>query len=153
MISWLIINMDFELSINYLIADLCAIQRGKIENALENVGIHSGQVFILFELWKTDGLSQIEIARNLNLSAPTINKLVKGLKQTDFINMTRSENDTRVVNVFLTEKGKSVKTEIEEIWAGLDDQFTMNLTGTEKLIFAQLLDKVLQNFYNDKINT
>ena len=124
----------------------------KLENALENVGIHSGQVFILFELWKTDGLSQIEIARNLNLSAPTINKLVKGLKQTDFIDMTRSENDTRVVNVFLTEKGKSVKTEIEEIWAGLDDQFTMNLTGTEKLIFAQLLDKVLQNFYNDKIN-
>lgn len=144
--------MNFETSINYLIADLCAIQRVELENALSVVGIHSGQVFILFELWNSDCLSQIEIAKNLNLSAPTINKLVKGLKQSGFIEMTRSETDTRVVNVYLTEKGKSVKSEIEEIWKNLDNQLTLNLTETEKLIFVQLLEKILQNFYDGKKN-
>lgn len=140
--------MEFEKSLNYLLADLCAIQRGEIESALNKVGIHSGQVFILFELWNSDRLSQIEMAKNLNLSAPTINKLVKGLKQSGFIEMERSETDTRIVNVSLTEKGRIVKSEIEEIWKELENRLTLNLTDTEKLIFNQLLDKILQNFYN-----
>lgn len=140
--------MNFELSINYKIADLSAVHRGMLEDALSETGVHSGQVFVLFELWKQDGLSQVELANNLKLSPPTINKLVKGLSDSGYINLQRSKTDGRMVCVYLTEKGHLIKDRIEIIWVDLENRISENLTETESLILIQLLDKVLFNFYN-----
>ncbi len=125
------------------------LHRTELEKCLSEVNIHSGQVFILFELWNEDGLSQVDLTKNLKLSAPTINKMVKSLSEAGFIIMKRSESDARFVNVFLSEKGKQVKTGVENIWQDLESKITIHLTETEKLIFLQLLEKVLLYFYND----
>ena len=140
--------MNFESTINYKIADLTAVHRGMLENVITRSGIHSGQIFILFELWKKEGLSQIQLANNLKLSPPTINKLVKGLADSGFIELRRSETDARMVCVYLTEKGVQIRTQVDSLWEELENQISENLTETEKLIFIQLLDKVLLNFYN-----
>lgn len=140
--------MNFEKTLNYLIADLTAIHRNELEKSLLNYELHSGQIFILFELWKVDGQNQITLARNLNLSAPTINKLVKGLAFGNFVESRRLKTDTRIVEIYLTKKGLEIKPEIEKIWASLEDKMTVNLTDTEKLIFMQILEKVLVTFYN-----
>ena len=141
--------MQFSKTINYKISDLAALHRTELEKSLSGVKIHSGQVFILFELWNKDGLSQIDLARNLKLSAPTINKMVKNLSDSGFVSLKRSESDARLVNVFLTDKGKQVKTDVERIWLDLETKITTHLTETEKLIFLQLLEKVLLYFYKD----
>ncbi len=141
--------MDFSGTNNYKISDLAALHRTELEKRLSSVGIHSGQVFILFELWDEDGVSQIDLAKNLKLSAPTINKMVKSLNSAGFIILKRSESDARLVKVFLSAKGKQVKSGVENIWQELESNITTNLTETEKLIFLQLLDKVLLYFYND----
>ena len=140
--------MDFENTVNYMVADLCAVHRTGLEKHLNTAKVHSGQVFILFELWKKDGISQIDLSKNLNLSPPTINKLVKGLCENGYVNLKRSTDDARVVNVFLTKKGFEIKPEIEIIWNRLEENITKNFTQTEKLIFLQLLEKILLNFYN-----
>ena len=141
--------MDFSKTINYKISDLATLHRTELEKSLSGVDIHSGQVFILFELWNEDGLSQIELAKNLKLSAPTINRMVKSLDNAGFVILQRSESDARLVNVFLSDKGKSIKTQVKNIWQELESKITFNLTETEKLIFLQLLDKVLLYFYNN----
>ncbi|CAN5723693.1 hypothetical protein BH20ACI4_BH20ACI4_00670 [soil metagenome] len=141
--------MDFSKTINYKISDLAALHRTELEKSLSGVNIHSGQVFILFELWVEDGLSQTDLAKNLKLSAPTINKMVKGLSDAGFIILKRSESDGRLVHVFLSEKGKQVKSGVENIWHDLESKITIYLTETEKLILLQLLEKVLLYFYND----
>lgn len=139
--------MNFEKSLNYLLADLTTVHKNLLEKKLNRYGVHSGQVFILFELWNSDGLSQTVLATNLNLSPPTINKMAKSLEAKDFIKLKRSDSDTRIVNVYLTEKGKNVRAEIEQSWSCLEDEITKNLTETERLIFHQLIEKVLLNFY------
>lgn len=141
--------MEFTNTINYKIADLSVVHRTELESNLSTIGIHSGQVFILFELWNQNGLSQIELANNLKLTAPTINRLVKGLKKSGFIYLKRSDSDGRIVNVFLTDKGKQVKTEVETVWQNLEMNITKHLTETEKLILLQLLEKTLLHFYGD----
>lgn len=146
--------MDFQHTINYKIADLSAVHRTELEKALAETGVHSGRVFILFELWKDDGLSQIELSKRLRLSAPTVNKMVRGLADSSFVKFSRSESDARIVNVFLTEKGAGIKPRIENVWQNFEQQLTANLTETERLILLQLLDKILVFFYNDpKIDT
>ena len=140
--------MNFEKTLNYLIADLTAIHRNELEKRLLKYELHSGQIFILFELWNIDGQSQITLARNLNLSPPTINKLVKRLVSGNFVEARRSIIDTRIVEVYLTRKGLEIKPELEQVWVELEDKITVNLTDTEKLIFMQILEKVLISFYN-----
>lgn len=141
--------MIFSDTINYKISDLSALHRTELEQRLSYTGVHSGQVFILFELWKQDGLSQIQLANNLKLTAPTINRMVKSLSDSGFIKLSRSETDARLVNVFLTEKGITIKAEVEVVWNELESKITQHLTETERLIFLQLLEKVLLYFYND----
>lgn len=139
--------MNFEKSINYLLADLTTVHKNLLEKTLNKYGVHSGQVFILFELWNSDRLSQTTLATNLNLSPPTINKMAKSLEAKGFITLKRSDSDTRIVNVYLTEKGKDIRSEIEQSWSVLEEEITKNLTETERLIFQQLIEKVLLNFY------
>jgi MarR family transcriptional regulator, organic hydroperoxide resistance regulator len=139
--------MTFEKSLNYLLADLTTVHKNLLEKTLSEYGVHSGQIFILFELWTSDGLSQTVLAANLNLTPPTINKMVKSLETKDFVSLKRSDSDTRIVNVYLTEKGKNIHDEIARVWSVLEDKITKNLTETEKLIFHQLIEKVLLNFY------
>ncbi len=145
--------MDFENTINYLLADISVIHRTEMEAVLSKTGIHSGQVFVLFELWKTDGLSQIDLAKNLYISAPTVNKLVKGLQSGGFIKTKRSLTDARMVNIFLTDKGLEIRAEIENVWDIFEKSVTSNLTETEKLILLQLLKKILLNFYDENENS
>lgn len=140
--------MDLEKTLNYFIADLTAIHRNELEKRLLKFDLHSGQIFILFELWNTDGQSQITMSKNLNLSPPTINKMVKALASNNFVESKRSTIDTRIVEVFLTKKGLEIKPEIEKIWLDLEEKIASNLTETEKLIFMQILEKVLITFYN-----
>lgn len=139
--------MNFEKSLNYLLADLTTVHKNLLEKTLNEHGVHSGQIFIFFELWSSDGLSQAVLANNLNLSPPTINKMVKSLEAKGFVRLNRSDSDTRIVNVYLTEKGKNIHDEIAQIWNELEEKITKNLTEPEKLIFHQLVEKVLLNFY------
>lgn len=139
--------MNFEKSFNYLVADLTTAHKNLLEKTLIKYGIHAGQIFVMFELWNLDGLSQTTLANNLKISPPTINKMVKSLEAASFVDLKRSDSDTRIVNVFLTEKGVSLRSEIEQVWTELEEKITKNLTETEKLIFNQLLEKVLSNFY------
>lgn len=140
--------MNFEKTLNYMIADLTTVHKNLLEKTLNKYGIHAGQIFILFELWNSDGMSQTALANNLNVSPPTINKMVKSLENKNFIKLRRSDSDTRIVNVYLTENGKNLRGDIEQVWSELETRITINLTETEKLIFNQLIEKVLLNFYN-----
>jgi DNA-binding MarR family transcriptional regulator len=137
--------MELTKSINYLFNQVFNAYRLNLEKSLNSIGLHSGQVFILIILWTEDGLSQNEIAKKLNLSPPTINKMIKSLIESGFLNSKKSEADGRVTNIFLTEKGYEVKPRVLEIWQELERDIYSNLTETEKMILHQILDKTLQN--------
>jgi DNA-binding MarR family transcriptional regulator len=49
----------------------------------------------------------------------------------------------------LTERGRQIKADVENVWQKLEIKITQQLTETEKLIFLQLLEKILLYFYND----
>ena len=137
--------MEFEKSINYLFNQVFNAYRADLEFELNQINLHSGQVFVLIALWGTDGLSQTDIAKKLNLSTPTINKMIKSLTDSDFVFSKKSESDGRVTEIFLTDKGRDVKDQVIEIWRKLEVEIYSNITETEKMIFFQLLEKTRDN--------
>ena len=134
--------MQFEESVAYLLAKATVSHRNALQKYANTVGLHSGQVFVMMELWKSDGQRQIDLAARLKLSAPTVNKMLGGLLENDFVTRARYEDDARSTRIFLTQKGTQVREALEQAWEDLEEQTLSGLTETEALMLKQLLQKL-----------
>lgn len=137
--------MNFNETTTYLLTQISTFLKVEIEKQLAQFDLHSGQIFVLFELWNTDGQSQIEIANRLRLSPPTINKMVKSLTQNGFVATKACPHDGRIMRVYITPKGAAIRPSVEEKWRKLDELLGTNLTPTEQLVLTQLFSKLLEN--------
>ncbi len=142
--------MNFEVSITFLLSQISNTFRDSLDKSLKEIGLHGGQIFILITLWQADGESQISLAQKLNLSTPTINKMVKSLINNDFVRSERCDKDGRVVRVYLTSKGANCRNLVEKQWTALESNFFSHISETEKLILLQILEKLKQNFFSKK---
>lgn len=137
--------MNFNQTIPFLFYQISTNFRTEMERQLSESGLHAGQIFILFELWTNDGLSQVELAAKLNLSPPTINKMVKSLARNHFVICGQNPTDGRGTQINLTPKGSAIRLEVEEKWQKLEDKLIANLTATEQLVLSQLFGKIVDN--------
>jgi DNA-binding MarR family transcriptional regulator len=137
--------MELKNTVNYLFNQVFNAYRINLEKSLKSIGLHSGQVFVLISLWSENGQRQNDIAKSLNLSSPTVNKMIKSLVDGDFLDIRKDENDGRATRIFLTEKGTEVRSKVETLWQNLEDDVYSNLTETEKIVLFQLLEKTLKN--------
>src|SRR5687768_10010966 len=134
--------MQFEDTVAYLLAKAAVIHKNALQKSANSVGLHGGQVFVMMELWKTDGQRQIDLAARLNLSAPTVNKILGGLLENDFVTRARYEDDARSTRIFLTKKGVQIREALEGAWEEFEEQTLAGLTDTESLMLKQLLQKL-----------
>lgn len=141
--------MDFEKSTTYILTQLAVAYRTRLEKTMSAIGLHSGQIFVLISLWKTDGQSQVDLVKNLALTAPTVNKMVKSLHKTGFVECRKCSSDGRLMRVFLTEKGINCQSLAAEQWSKIETQSYSNLTETEKLVLSQLFLKLKENLSRD----
>lgn len=142
--------MNFNNSITNTFIQSSIVFRNILEKNLADLNLHSGQVFILISLWENDGQSQNDLAKRLNVSSPTITKMVKSLLRTDYIKCVNCRKDGRVVRVFLTPKGYEIKAGIEKIWSDIEGIFLQNFTEPEKMILQQLMEKTFNNLLSLK---
>jgi len=145
--------IDFQNSVTYVLMQLAVAYRNTLERALSEIGLHSGQIFVLISLWKSDGQSQTDLVKHLSLSAPTINKMVGSLLTGGFVECRKCESDGRLVRVFLTEKGVESHDLAAEQWNKVEDQSYLTLTETEKLVLAQLFKKMKENLSQNVSST
>ncbi|MGB7201142.1 MAG: MarR family winged helix-turn-helix transcriptional regulator [Pyrinomonadaceae bacterium] len=134
--------INFEDTATYKLARVTTAYRNALERHLGVIGLHGGQVFVLFELWKQDGLRQVDIAARLNISAPTINKILKGLTEINLVTNAREQDDARSTRVFLTDQGRNIKKDVAAQWLELESEYLSGLTDTERLILPDLLGKL-----------
>lgn len=106
-------------------------------------GIGRGQGMVLRALTEQDGLTQSELAEELDIRPSSLGELVMKLEESGLIQRRRNEDNKRAVNVFLTETGREAEKELSaprrqaaETWcSGLSDEERERLAGLlEKLI-------------------
>src|SRR6185436_8147539 len=136
----------FEDTVSFRLARVTTAFRNALERYMGQIGLHGGQVFVLLELWKQDGLRQIDIAERLNLSAPTVNKMLKGLIEINLVTRSRIDDDARSTRIFLTESGLDMRQEIEAQWLELEENCLSGLTETERLVLFELLGKLRSTY-------
>ncbi|MBK9156232.1 MAG: MarR family transcriptional regulator [Chloracidobacterium sp.] len=135
--------MAIETSVSYLLAKVGNAHRKLIEERAREIGLHAGQLFVLLELWKSDGLRQIDLANRLSVTAATVNKTIGGLIGNDYVTRLEFEDDARSTRICLTPKGRKVRAEVEAAWNKVEGQTLGGLTDAEETMLKQLLPKLL----------
>ncbi len=138
--------IKFEDTVSYLLAKVTTAFRNSLERHMGKIHLHGGQIFILFELWKQDGLRLIDLVERVNVAAPTVTKMVDGLIEIHLVTRTKIEGDNRSKRIFLTEGGRVMRGKIEAQWLELEESCLTGLTETERLVLFELLGKLRSSY-------
>ena len=82
---------------------------------LEPMGLTHPQYLVMLALWGTEPLSVSDLSRMLDLDAGTLSRLLKRLETAGYVTRGRSEHDERALAVALTDAGRALRAEAENI--------------------------------------
>jgi MarR family transcriptional regulator, organic hydroperoxide resistance regulator len=120
--------------------------RAAADQALRKHDLRVGQNLLLELLWERDGRTIGELADTLQVSAPTVAKMVTRMEATGFVKRRRSETDTRVVRVRLTPKGKASRDAVRQELTEIVAQLTRGMSEREQAALRRSLRKVVDAF-------
>ncbi len=121
------------------------LMRGAADAAFSRHGVRVGQNLLLERLWEEDGLTPGEIAQRLGVSTPTVVKMGTRMEAAGLVERRPDDRDARLVRLYLTERGQSLREPLERELEGLRARATANLTAKERRELEGALSKVVAN--------
>ena len=106
------------------------------------IGLSASQHAILSTLSHADGLPLTQIGQRVFLEKPAITGLVDRLEKDDLVSRNRSRDDRRVINLYLTSKGRDILAEMNRIALEVDRQLVQVLSEEELASFRDLTTRI-----------
>ena len=132
-------------TLGYLLVQICRAHRGKAQERLSQIGLHTGQEMFLLRLWRQDGQTQTELADEICVQPATITRMIDRLAHAGLVERRTDAEDRRVSRVYLTKEGRALQQLVENIWHELEQQSFANLTLDEQVLLRRLLLQVHEN--------
>lgn len=82
---------------------------------LRQLGLTYPQYLVMMVLWERDGLGVSEIGERLFLDSATLTPLLKRMEAAGLISRVRAASDERHVIVSLTDSGKTLRQQAEQV--------------------------------------
>jgi len=103
------------------------------------------QWIIIKYLWDRNGVSQQELANDLLKNKASITSLIENLEKREFVTRKTNAYDKRSKMVFLTEKGKNLRENINKLVQQTTGELTRGLDKDQLINAKEVLDKILNN--------
>lgn len=133
--------------IRVLLDKISSQTRRNHNHLLHELNLHVGQDNLLCQLWRTDGLTQVELSNKLNCEAPTVTNMLSALEKRKLITRKKDPNDKRTNRIYLTEAGKTIETSVTEMWRNQQDKLLADITLDEKMFLRRLLKQMEKNLF------
>lgn len=111
------------------------------QNGIEGLVPSHGDILVL--LYEDEKLTMKAIADKIHRTKPTVTVLVDKLEKFGFVKREKSDEDSRVTYIILTQKGKEFQSVFENISKDLNSLLYKNLTEKEANMLDKLLEKIL----------
>ena len=140
-------DIDWELRLGYLIHDVSRLRRSAFDRCMKPLNITRSQWWVLAYLSREDGMTQSQLAEQLDIGKVAIGGLIDRLEKSEFLRREPDATDRRVNRVFLEPKGMQLVNDMRKInhrmnariLSGLDDAKLESTTGALVAIKANLL--------------
>jgi len=119
-----------------------------IVQELEKKGIH-GMVpshgGILAFLYTHENITMKELAEKIHRSKPTVTVLVDKLVALGYVTKEKSDTDSRVTYIHLTEKGLAFQTDFQEISQSMNRKVFQGISEEQMNMVDPILEKIIRN--------
>lgn len=116
---------------------------------LDKLGITYPQYLVLMALWEADQITIATLTERTGIDSGAMTLILKKLTQKEFIAIHKDQKDKRVKHVHLTENGKELKQQAEEIPTQMLCRFN-SIEIEELQQHIQFLDKLSSCFAIEK---
>lgn len=131
----------FKKTLAYQAQLLSRITQADYLERIRSTGIAPAQAYVLGELWLEEPLSQVELARRLEIGKATIGQTLQRLEKAGIIERRRVAADRRLAMVHLTAKGQTLR---EPLRTGAleQDDLVLRKLGSERIaMLTNLLEQ------------
>lgn len=129
----------------YQLINFALKHRRVMQNHLDETGVYQAQHRLLMEIARNPNVSQIELAKVLDVSPATIAVSLKKLEKGGYIKREIDPDDQRINNILLTKLGDQVVEQSKQIFTSVDEKVFQGLNEAEKEFLYSILQKLDQN--------
>lgn len=115
-----------------------------VKQGIDGIGTSHGD--IIYALFKHPKLTMADISKRIHKDKSTVTALVDKLVRLGYVTKERDREDTRVVYVALSPKGRELEPVFESVSTELLDVFYLNISDKEKEDLLTILEKIYRNF-------
>lgn len=134
----------FKESLSYQAQLLARFTQNDYMARITGTGIAPAQAYVLGELWFDAPLSQVELARRLDIGKATIGQTLTRLERAGVVERKRVAADRRVVMVHLTEEGRRLREPLRVAAIDQSDMLEEKLGKDKATELTELLKQVNQ---------
>ena len=135
-------------SVGYLMRRIIALMSQGVERELEPAGLTNAQWVPLLKLYMGCGSTAAELARQCELDAGSMTRLLDRLEAKQLCRRSRSSDDRRVVNLELTDAGRLAAQEIPGILCTVQNSLLAGFSVEEWQTLKSYLRRMLETAQN-----
>lgn len=104
-----------------------------------------GQLVVLYSLFKQDNISISKLSKNVYLDNSTLTGLIDRLERAGMVQRINSPHDRRSYEIVLTEKAKSLETEIKSVMKQVETKMLRNCNEAELVMLRSILLRIFSS--------
>ncbi|MBC8322938.1 MAG: MarR family transcriptional regulator [Candidatus Marinimicrobia bacterium] len=113
-----------------------------LDSRLSEFNVTSSQASVLNTLSNFDGLPLSDVGKSVHLDKPAITGLADRMENDGLVERRRTSSDRRIIQLFLTVKGKSLFNKIEDIIVDVDQHLVMDFSEKEIDTLHEMLQRI-----------
>lgn len=138
-------NYNAQESVGHLVHQVLGSMRRDIEARMAAHDLTAAQWLPLWKLKLSPQVTSQAIAREANIDAGSMTRLLDRLEAKGLLDRERSATDRRVVNLALTPAGEAVAQHVPHVLAEVNNQYLRGFSADEWHQLRGLLERMLAN--------
>lgn len=138
-------TVDWELRLGFLIHDVSRLRRSAFDRCLKPLNVTRSQWWVLAYLSREDGMTQSQLAEELDLGKVAVGGLIDRLEKSGLLRREADAGDRRVNRVFLEPKSKALIAKMRKVSHRMNAQILAGLPDVELEATAVTLDAMKRN--------
>ena len=138
-------SIDWELRLGFLIHDVSRLRRSAFDRCLKPLNVTRSQWWVLAYLSREDGMTQSQLAEELDLGKVAVGGLIDRLEKSGLVRRDADPSDRRVNRVFLEPKSKQLIARMRKVSHRLNEQILDGVPDEKLEGAAKTLDAMKRN--------
>jgi len=136
---------DLSRNFGFLLNDVARLMRTAYDRRIRKLGLTRAQWWVLTHLYRSNGVTQTELAETLEIEKPTLGRLLDRLEAKGWVKREHDATDRRVWRVHLTDEVEPALRTMRAIAKELRRDALAGISAAERERFVDTLLAIKEN--------